>query len=80
MLIALFLFNATGSACPPRCAHGYRAVARSLGLKTLPEGLKEASQRAMLLELGCDLGQDYLSSCPQPAEAFAEKWLAAGLP
>ena len=54
---------------PPSAAPSLatRAVARSLGLKTLPEGLKEASQRAMLLEirfgglmeLGGDLGQGY---------------------
>ena len=56
------------------------AMARSLGLKTLAEGVEEASQREMLLERVCDLGQGYCSGRPQPAEAFAEKWLAAGFP
>ena len=43
------------------------ALARSLGVATLAEGITEARQIPMLLELGCELGQGFHFAEPQPA-------------
>ena len=51
------------------------AMARSLGLKTLAEGVEEAAQAQALLALGCDLAQGYYFGRPEPADVFAQKWL-----
>ena len=46
------------------------AIAGSLGLKVVAEGIERAEQRRELLRLGCRLGQGYLLSRPvPPAEA-----------
>ncbi len=51
------------------------ALAHSLRLKTVAEGVEDASQLAVLQELGCDQIQGYYYSRPLPAAAFAE-WVA----
>ncbi|GAB6036613.1 hypothetical protein JCM15519_11720 [Fundidesulfovibrio butyratiphilus] len=59
------------------------ALGGGLGLTTLAEGVETEEQRAILLELGCQLGQGYLFSKPVSAELFAERWFgldAAGKP
>jgi diguanylate cyclase (GGDEF)-like protein/PAS domain S-box-containing protein len=43
------------------------ALARSLELVTVAEGIEEPEQRQRLLELGCAVGQGYLFSRPLPA-------------
>ncbi len=43
------------------------ALARSLELVTVAEGIEEEEQRQRLLELGCAVGQGYLFSRPLPA-------------
>jgi diguanylate cyclase (GGDEF)-like protein len=46
------------------------AIAESMGLSTIAEGVETEQQRAALLGLGCRLGQGYLLSVPlPPAEA-----------
>lgn len=50
------------------------ALGGGLGLTTLAEGVETQEQRAILLELGCQLGQGYLFSKPVSAEAFAARW------
>ncbi|TXF11948.1 putative bifunctional diguanylate cyclase/phosphodiesterase [Pelomicrobium methylotrophicum] len=52
------------------------AMARSLGLKTLAEGVEEAAQVEALSALGCDEVQGYYFGRPEPPDAFARKWLA----
>jgi diguanylate cyclase (GGDEF)-like protein len=42
------------------------SLARALGIATLAEGIQESSQVARLLEFGCELGQGYFFSEPQP--------------
>ena len=42
-------------------------VARSLGMKTVAEGIETEAQAAVLRELGCDKGQGYFFSRPLPA-------------
>jgi diguanylate cyclase (GGDEF)-like protein/PAS domain S-box-containing protein len=53
------------------------AMAHSLRLRTVAEGVETAAQLDYLRELGCDEMQGYLYSRPIPAEEFA-RLLAAG--
>lgn len=43
------------------------SLARSIGVATLAEGITDPAQISMLLELGCELGQGFHFSDPQPA-------------
>jgi diguanylate cyclase (GGDEF)-like protein/PAS domain S-box-containing protein len=46
------------------------ALAKTLGLTSIAEGIEREAQRAHLCELGCHLGQGYLFAAPVPAEAI----------
>ena len=50
------------------------ALARSLKLSTVAEGVDSAHQVDFLSAHGCDEIQGYFFGKPQPAEAFAESW------
>jgi diguanylate cyclase (GGDEF)-like protein len=50
-------------------------LGRSLGLRTVAEGVESADAQALLLSYGCDEAQGYLFSRPIPAEQFT-LWLA----
>jgi diguanylate cyclase (GGDEF)-like protein/PAS domain S-box-containing protein len=53
------------------------SLARSLGLKTIAEGLDAPEQIALLRELGCDHGQGFLFARPLPGddvEEFLAEW------
>jgi diguanylate cyclase (GGDEF)-like protein len=52
------------------------SLAKSLGMKTVAEGVETAEQVEALRALGCDVVQGYLISRPAPAVEIA-KWLAA---
>jgi sensor c-di-GMP phosphodiesterase-like protein len=47
-------------------------MARSLGLRTIAEGVETRKQRRWLVERGVTCGQGFLFSAPLPAAAFAE--------
>ena len=49
-------------------------VARSLGMRTIAEGIETAGQLALLTALQCDEGQGYLFSKPLP-DADVGEWL-----
>lgn len=51
------------------------AMAHSLSLKVVAEGVETPAQQAHLNRLGCDVGQGYLFSRPLPADQFCEKFL-----
>ncbi|MDR3382022.1 sensor domain-containing protein [Cupriavidus basilensis] len=50
---------------------GVIALARSLGMRTLAEGVETRVQQRLLAEEGCDAAQGYLLGRPMPATDFA---------
>jgi EAL domain-containing protein (putative c-di-GMP-specific phosphodiesterase class I) len=46
------------------------AMAKSLGIKTVAEGVDRPAHQAILGELGCEIAQGYLYSKPMPYEKF----------
>lgn len=49
-------------------------LARSLGLRTVAEGVEDLSTFGFLKEAGCDLAQGYFIARPMPADAIA-RWM-----
>jgi diguanylate cyclase (GGDEF)-like protein/PAS domain S-box-containing protein len=56
------------------------ALARSLGVRVVGEGVESHEQLAALHALGCDFAQGYLISPPLPADEFAESFLTGDPP
>lgn len=54
------------------------AMAQSLGLRMVAEGVENPLQVDALKRLGCSHAQGYFYGKPLPAQQFAEQWLAAG--
>jgi EAL domain-containing protein (putative c-di-GMP-specific phosphodiesterase class I) len=52
------------------------ALAHSLGLSLVAEGVETAATSATLARLGCDVAQGYAIARPMPVEDFL-LWLAA---
>ncbi len=50
------------------------AMAASLGLETVAEGVEREDQHEFLRDAGCDIGQGYLYGRPVPADALLEAW------
>jgi EAL domain-containing protein (putative c-di-GMP-specific phosphodiesterase class I) len=50
------------------------AMAGSLGLQTVAEGVEEENQATFLRDAGCDIGQGYLFGRPVPADALLAAW------
>ncbi len=48
------------------------ALARTLGLKVIAEGVEEIAHLKFLLEMGCDHAQGFFFSPPLPAEGFIQ--------
>jgi EAL domain-containing protein (putative c-di-GMP-specific phosphodiesterase class I) len=48
------------------------ALSRSQGLDVVAEGIEDEAQRALLLELGCSMGQGFFFSRPQPIAVWSD--------
>lgn len=57
---------------PPMIVRAIIAMAHSLDLFVLAEGVEQEGQRTVLLDEGCDYAQGYLFGRPMPADAFAQ--------
>ncbi len=55
---------------PVPIVHAIIAMAHSLKLLVLAEGVEQEAQRTLLLEQGCDQAQGYFFGRPMPADAF----------
>lgn len=51
------------------------AMANTLGLETIAEGIENQDQITALLAMGCAQGQGYCFDRPLTAEMFAQRWL-----
>jgi EAL domain-containing protein (putative c-di-GMP-specific phosphodiesterase class I) len=52
-------------------------MAKTMGLRTIAEGVEDEDQLAILQELGCDEIQGFLLGKPVPADRFEMLWLDA---
>jgi diguanylate cyclase (GGDEF)-like protein/PAS domain S-box-containing protein len=57
--------------CPMPIVRAIIAMAHSLKLTVLAEGVEQEAQRTILFDEGCDYAQGYLFGRPMPAEKFA---------
>lgn len=55
--------------------NGVIALAHSMGLKVVAEGIEEADQLRFLAASGCDYGQGYFFHTPVDAETFTPKFM-----
>ncbi len=51
------------------------AMAKTLGLETIAEGIETKAQSEALLAMGCTQAQGYYYGRPLSAEQFAKHWL-----
>ena len=57
--------------------HAVLALARTLGLEVIAEGIETSDQRDYLMDIGCEQGQGYLFSRARPAAEWAGEAVAA---
>ena len=62
------------NAADTAIVNGVAALGRSLGLRTVAEGVEHADQAAMVADLGCEFAQGFLWSKPLPPTDLAH-WL-----
>ena len=72
-----FVRGLPGDADDAAICRAIIAMGRSLGLKTIAEGVELAEQRAFLHDAGCEFIQGYLYGRPIPFEAFEATILQA---
>lgn len=53
------------------------AMAQSIGIKTIAEGVETEQQKQILEALGCDILQGFYLGKPCPADVFSKTWLQA---
>jgi len=66
-----FIHEILTQAHPAPIVRAIIAMAHSLNLLVLAEGVEQEAQRTLLLEQGCDQAQGYLFGRPMPADEFA---------
>lgn len=67
-----FIREILTQAQPAPIVRAIIAMAHSLNLLVLAEGVEQEAQRTLLLEEGCDEAQGYLFGQPMPENAFAQ--------
>jgi diguanylate cyclase (GGDEF)-like protein len=60
--------------CPP-VLKNILGLARSMGMKTIAEGIEREHQAEVLWSEGCDEGQGFIFSYPLPPDEFLKFWL-----
>ncbi|MBW3601192.1 MAG: EAL domain-containing protein [Actinobacteria bacterium] len=65
-----FVGSLTTGAEDAKLAEGILTLAKTLGVKTVAEGIEQPGQLASLRSLGCAYGQGFLFSRPLPTEAL----------
>ena len=63
-----------GHPAPEAVIRAIIAMAGSLGLQTVAEGVEREDQHAFLRDAGCDAGQGYLYGHPVPADVLLDAW------
>ena len=66
-----FILEILTQTRPPMIVRAIIAMAHSLNLLVLAEGVEQEFQRTTLTEAGCDYAQGYLFGQPMPADEFA---------
>jgi EAL domain-containing protein (putative c-di-GMP-specific phosphodiesterase class I) len=66
-----FILEILTQARPPMIVRAIVAMAHSLNLLVLAEGVEQEFQRTTLIEEGCDYAQGHLFGRPMPADEFA---------
>ncbi|HEX2038922.1 MAG TPA: EAL domain-containing protein [Acidimicrobiales bacterium] len=69
-----FVMNITSDESDALIVRSTIGLARSLGLRTVAEGVETEESWARLVALGCDVAQGYFLCRPKPAEELAD-WL-----
>ena len=69
-----FVFNITTRSSDSVVARTVVDLGRNLGLRVVAEGVEDAETAAALASFGCDIGQGYFWSRPQPYDVITE-WL-----
>jgi EAL domain-containing protein (putative c-di-GMP-specific phosphodiesterase class I) len=67
------LTNSSSNTGSSAVVRAILALAGSLGMQVIAEGIENETQRELLLKLGCEIGQGFLFGAPQPAG----RWLGA---
>jgi EAL domain-containing protein (putative c-di-GMP-specific phosphodiesterase class I) len=67
-----FTDELTGASVPAPLAQAVIALATTLGMNTVAEGIEEATQAERLRALGCRYGQGYHYGRPLPAEQMTK--------
>ena len=70
-----FIRNMFKASCDLKCIELIINIAKSIGVKTVAEGVEDIEQVNKLKELGCDIVQGYYFSKPIPTIEFEEKYL-----
>ena len=74
-----FILEILTQARPPMIVRAIIAMAHSLNLLVLAEGVEQEIQRTTLIDEGCDYAQGHLFGRPMPADEFAEMLQSAPL-
>lgn len=70
-----FIDDVTSSSQQRSLVETIIRLARTLGLRTVAEGIEQQNQRDLLLDLGCEFGQGYLFAQPM-GQPDTIRWLA----